>query len=66
MKKIKNPTVFERSKCIARLIRASQKLFRSLPLFEEDAMKEDLVSVYCLTTSNQKEAISGTVSGWHL
>ena len=25
-----------------------------------------MVSVCCLTTSNQKEAISGTVSGWHV
>ena len=28
--------------------------------------KEDLVSVYCLATSSQKEAISRTVSGWHV
>ena len=25
-----------------------------------------MVSVCCLTTSNQKEAVSGTVSGWHV
>ena len=66
---------FERSKCVARFIRASQKPSHWLPLFDwmslnrwfnNDWFKEDLVSVYCLTTSNQKETISGMVSGWHV
>ena len=55
--------------------RASQKPSCWLPLFDwmsltkwlnNNWFKEDLVSVYCLATSSQKEAISRTVSGWHV
>ena len=70
-----DPRVFERSKCVARFTRTSQKPSRWLPLFDwmsltkwlnNNWFKADLVSDYCLTTTNQKEAISGTVSGWHV
>ena len=54
---------------------ASKKPSRWLPRFNWMSLTkwlnnnwfiEDLVSVYCLTTSNQKEAMSGTVSGLHV
>ena len=35
-------------------------------LLNNNCVIEDLVSIYCLTTSNQKEAISLMVSGWQV
>ena len=74
-----NPTVFEHSKCVARFIHASQKSSCLLPIFDWMSLLNKwlnnyrlkqtrcvcLIS-YCLTTSNQKEATSSTISGWQV
>ena len=59
-----NPTVFFLSKCVARFIGASQKLSQWLPLFDWMLLNNKCWPSLLSLPLLQKEAMSGTVSGW--